>query len=655
MIAELRRHAFRFADLVPAYRYIVAFAAAQLLAATLLIVLRNAFRPSIWIGAPGRAAITPAAFGLSLLLLIVGLTYILYAAVFVHRWVRFGSLVCYSCLLAFPILLRQSNGMSLTIVFLLTATWALVYGLHARFKGMYGAIGRSQFHAAVLFAIFAFVAAAQILPLLGLGGLSYAASVLRLQFGALTIFVVPALLLAGVDLAQMSRVAAEWASSDLARRRVPSRLCTVALTGVLLLLAPRLLIFHSRLWILAQSTFFLALTALVVFLLWSSRATLPARRVRIKAAATAICALCIFGLSFVQAVGVAALQASRPIYVTEAFSIQYPSGWSRDAIDSSARPALVHTYAFSSRDGARLDVVRRDGSAPIDPLPNPPGADVRRVTWTIADGNVHWDLFGLAPARKFSGYAADFGSMRAAFRPGSGQANPYIAQSEAYVTLAGIVALTLIVIGLRKRISAVALFAVLAAIAWIFSHPAFFMVVLHMPESIVPVFDMYEVETFAAAASLSFMAWLWIRRRGAEDRAAVVLLALNMSLTFAGLLYALYGASMTASEEFSIAAALIIFIALAWDSAMSGELTNGHTATFPQPGRICLFFGYIILVVGVVLFFASVRFGAHANVIDPFQSELYPQKGLLLIGIPLMLTVFSLRFMHAVRKPVTQM
>lgn len=154
-----------------------------------------------------------------------------------------------------------------------------------------------------------------------------------------------------------------------------------------------------------------------------------------------------------------------------------------------------------------------------------------------------------------------------------------------------------------------------------------------------------------AIGTLLTIGWLALRRglggRGME--LLVALLALNVGVQIVVSLLALYDTAIAASQSsthqpFSWAAALIVMIALGWDLAMSGEqITNREGRRFPRHVRLLLYLGYIMFVATAVLFFSSQTLAYGGGAYDAFfESEPWPQLGLQVLGVPLLLTGFLL-------------
>lgn len=160
-----------------------------------------------------------------------------------------------------------------------------------------------------------------------------------------------------------------------------------------------------------------------------------------------------------------------------------------------------------------------------------------------------------------------------------------------------------------------------------------------------------EFQLAIAVGTLATTGWLAARRRldGHSTELLVALLALNLGVEFIVAMIALYDSAIaagqvSAGQTFSWAEALIVVIALGWDLVMSGEqITNREGRRFPRHVRLLLYLGYIMFVATAVLFFSSQSLAHSAEHYDAyFESEPWPQLGLQVLGIPLLLTGFAL-------------
>lgn len=125
------------------------------------------------------------------------------------------------------------------------------------------------------------------------------------------------------------------------------------------------------------------------------------------------------------------------------------------------------------------------------------------------------------------------------------------------------------------------------------------------------------------------------------------LFALACGIQVTEWLYNLFAASIALT--FSVEQAVVLVVGMGWDIAMSGkEITNVDGRLFPRHARVLLYLGYMILVATTVLYFSSMSYaaGGHGAADPLFDNDVWPQQGLIALGLPLLLTGFIL---HASR------
>lgn len=169
----------------------------------------------------------------------------------------------------------------------------------------------------------------------------------------------------------------------------------------------------------------------------------------------------------------------------------------------------------------------------------------------------------------------------------------------------------------------------------------------HLDHPYVPVPPLGEggVQAVVALGALGLAGWLALRRRlGAAASAGLLRLALGLliGLQVLALIFGAFDVAIEQSGHFSVAQALLLLCALLWDVAMSGALiTNVHGRHFPRHTRVLLYLGYVMLVATAMLYYTTQHVaGTGAPVESLFESERYPQLGVLLLGIPLLGTLF---------------
>ncbi|HEY1388530.1 MAG TPA: hypothetical protein VGF38_08295 [Ktedonobacterales bacterium] len=160
------------------------------------------------------------------------------------------------------------------------------------------------------------------------------------------------------------------------------------------------------------------------------------------------------------------------------------------------------------------------------------------------------------------------------------------------------------------------------------------------------------VQFAVALFTLAALAWLALRGRLDAKRSSLVarFFVLNGALLLIGIVYiAIANAGMfvgTFSRGVGPMAAVLIVLAFLWDFLMSGgEVTNVEGRRFPRNTRILLYAGYTMLVSTLVLFFGPVTpktIIGQPDLFFVFNPDLWPRYGLLLLGVPLLVTNFVL-------------
>jgi hypothetical protein len=160
------------------------------------------------------------------------------------------------------------------------------------------------------------------------------------------------------------------------------------------------------------------------------------------------------------------------------------------------------------------------------------------------------------------------------------------------------------------------------------------------------------VQIAVALFTLVALAWLALRGQLDAKRASLVarFFVLNGALLLIGVVYiAIANAGMfvgTFSRGVGPVAAVLIVLAFLWDFLMSGgEVTNVEGRRFPRHTRILLYVGYTMLVSTMVLFFGPVTPNTiigQPDLFFVFNPDLWPRYGLLLLGVPLLVTNFVL-------------
>ncbi|HZS15686.1 MAG TPA: hypothetical protein VFC09_13910 [Candidatus Dormibacteraeota bacterium] len=225
-------------------------------------------------------------------------------------------------------------------------------------------------------------------------------------------------------------------------------------------------------------------------------------------------------------------------------------------------------------------------------------------------------------------------------------------QGEQVATLAGLACIPLTVAAIvlalmrRRRPGPLAAGALLVAVSGAIVVAATVPHVLHAffhgpdgPSLVLP--DGLQVAV--AAVALVVVGVAAARRRlQAAAPLLTLLVVLLAGLQVIAWIADLYGAAQDVSGRFSVAQALVLVLALAWDLVMSGySITNRDSRGVPRHARVLLWMGYIVLVASAVLLFSSMRVSGGGQPIEPvFESELWPHAGLVILGAGLVMTLF---------------
>ncbi len=170
-------------------------------------------------------------------------------------------------------------------------------------------------------------------------------------------------------------------------------------------------------------------------------------------------------------------------------------------------------------------------------------------------------------------------------------------------------------------------------------------------------FSLSSILLTVSLATCIVLCWMFFKRKITKEntRFLSLLLTLNGGLGFVALMYWIYGLALESSKVENskvenrigvvLLQALLLLVALGWDIFTSGENTNKGEPNSPRHTRLLLFFGYTMLVATAVLYFSSQVVYPHPD--QPlqelfFESENWPQLGLLFLGTPLVIATFIL-------------
>lgn len=393
-----------------------------------------------------------------------------------------------------------------------------------------------------------------------------------------------------------------------------------------------------------------------------------------------------------------------PDYVTyshpekPAFTLEYRNGWKVrsveqqggepatffEGIDPSGLPVRVVVLAvdgaqaggtslLSSRGAAVLggpvqvvgETVRQGQWDVQDFTLHAEGTDYQGAAWTRGEGNQRWLVAGVAPLIAGGEYQPVFERMLESWQPraqeapaggsgeqqhaasageqsgGEGSVNtfPYVYTLAPFLWLPVLLVAALLIWrgGMAATgglfIASAGIFHLFYGLNYLFAlfigHP--------MPRYVFPATMQGVTGAIALLALLYVLFLLVTRRMGRAGPPLRLVLVLLLGLVGLRILYDVVFAQALSASRLSLAQALVLLLALMWDVAMSGEhLTNQHGRHVPRHSRVLMYFGYTILVATAVLFFSSLRGGAHSA----FESDMWPQLGILLMGLPLLLTFF---------------
>jgi hypothetical protein len=329
---------------------------------------------------------------------------------------------------------------------------------------------------------------------------------------------------------------------------------------------------------------------------------------------------------------------------------------------------------FASLTGAARPARMRAAVAPL--------AIAALGTWALLDGRRH--AVGLSLLGESVLFAAVAGLAYAAIARGSRRAAlarhvPYrtlVALALAYVSVSSFAPLVLarltatassayygysVLFWLVAGVAAAAVLvrspSISAALTLVFSATLVlgqsrFLTALVAPHGpTLPALRPNGISVTVATASLGYLAYLaWTKRVAQRDAAVPLLLALNVALGVATLLYELYDRVIAAGSARALAQVAIVFVALSCEIWTSGEsITNRDSRSLPREARVLLFLGYVLSVSAAILMLSSLRTAAGVP-LEVFDSEEWPQTGILWLGIPLILTLAAASLPAALRE-----
>ena len=686
-------------------RLVTGLALAQLIACALLLLIRDWPMPSISIASSDGELIEIGIpiFSLVIVFSAVAWTYLLAGAIRAHIAIRVIGLVLFTGAFALLGWLPLSNALAAGLpaallvpiaAGILIGTWwiALISWHPARANPGQLSIARFALLLALILALYldCWLAARSIGNSIGFG-LGITNQLFFIQF-----LLVPVLILTGADLAEWSQATAEalFHATHKLRLRVVAVLACISIAAIVAYAVSQL--GPETLTQVALGTMALVAIAAIGFGArvhrWTDEFHVPTR------ALVTVAILFYVFLSIATIVPLLAALQARPApgpvgltFVTfshssqPVFAITRPSLWETKLLletpdtyavaftgGTSGNPASAFVFAF---EGTKSNVLTTlypqnmvvgyerlsDSWIERQFTLSPPNAEpMGGLAWQRFDHGWTWLVFGLTRPNVIESYRPVFDKMRQDWRNQAhgAQSQPESASGNQTVGVAALFWIPVVLLGIaslyvtRNRTGVpriTALFVTVAAAILVLKALGFLTALL--PAAIgrltVPSLRLAGVQVVVAIVSVGYIGFLFARHHldARKRRLIGSLVALNLGLFIVTLLSSLYGLALDAEGRFSVAQALVILFALGWEFVMSGGSLSGQDGTwFPRHARLLLFFGYILLVASEILYFSSLRIQATGTRTPAwFESDRWPQGGLVVVGVPLLLTVFLLR------------
>jgi hypothetical protein len=286
------------------------------------------------------------------------------------------------------------------------------------------------------------------------------------------------------------------------------------------------------------------------------------------------------------------------------------------------------------------------------------GSTLTGTAWQRVDGDTVWVLGSTTPPQWSDRYAPLFASMVDSWRAGPtapDAATGTTAEAPAIAAFVGFGCVVLAIAGALVLVRGagrgatpmgwlyVCVFGLLAALT---IAPTIAETFLGLQATQVPYLRLEGVRCVVAGITLLWIAVLSVRRAvQREAHVIVVLLVLNIALQVVAWTVDLYTTTTDLGGRFSVAQAVVLILAVVWDVALSGEtITNRHGRFFPRQTRVLLHLGYEMLVATAIVYFTSLQVQATgAGFADSFESDTWPRLGVVVLGLPLVLTLAAVR------------
>ncbi|MBO0704671.1 MAG: hypothetical protein J2P39_05070, partial [Candidatus Dormibacteraeota bacterium] len=348
--------------------------------------------------------------------------------------------------------------------------------------------------------------------------------------------------------------------------------------------------------------------------------------------------------------GVAFRGADSSGFPVQFLVLQVPAG-AGDAAEAQAVQARLEGVLGGP---LQLDGRRQQGQWQVQDLHGTSlGTEVQGRLWTRTDGGSRWLLVGTAPLLAGGSYTPLFDTLVGSWHSGTGPVAGTGGGASGpapvdYLVGTGAASLVLLVVGgvLLRRGRAggsAGLFLMATAIFDLFGPLGLAQAGAQLHVRWLPGVLFTNVLMTLALAALVFLAVQVVRGRIGRSSVPPLRLVLILLLGMVGLLvlyYAVFGTILQV-QRFTLAAALLLVAAMLWDVILSGDaVTNVHGRHVPRHSRVLLYFGYTMMVTTLVIFFSSLSIQGGGTAGLEFESDIWPQMGIAVFGIPLLLTFF---------------
>ena len=330
--------------------------------------------------------------------------------------------------------------------------------------------------------------------------------------------------------------------------------------------------------------------------------------------------------------------------------LQVPAGGG-DAAEAQAVQARIERVLGGP---LQLDGRRQQGQWQVQDLHGTSlGTEVQGRVWTRTEGGSRWLLVGASPLLAGGSYTPLFDTLVGSWHSGTGPVAGTAGGASGpapvdYLVGTSAASLVLLVVGgvlLRRgrEGGSAGLFLMTTAIFNLFGPLGLAQAGAQLHVRWLPGVLFTNVLMALALAALASLAVQGVRGRIGRSSVPPLRLVLILLLGMVGLLvlyYAVFGTILQV-QRFTLAAALLLVAAMVWDVVLSGDaVTNVHGRHVPRHSRVLLYFGYTMMVTTLVIFFSSLSIQGGGTAGLEFESDIWPQMGIAVFGIPLLLTFF---------------